>query len=444
MHFFRPPSIPGLLVLLATLTGTSSPAAQNSVTVIGTVQKTKAAAKKVATPTKTVVKTAAKTSPTTSVASKITTVAKAAAPVSRASAQGTTAAKKTTVAKAALKKAPAKKVAAPRTARSRYSPWSEPTYADSTVGDRLEGEDLAVRRAAVEALGRYNGSVVVMDPNTGRVLSMVNQKVALSGAFQPCSTIKLPVAMGALAEGLIDRNTILRVAGKRLNLTDALAHSNNPFFATLGEKLGFDRFSYYARLFGLGERAGLNIDGEQAGVFPSSTKTHSVGIMSSFGEGIALTPLQLASLVGALANGGTLYYLQYPRTDADLRDFVPRIKRRLDISYWLNDIRPGMMAAVEYGTARRASGATDAPLFGKTGTCTDNRTHLGWFGSYNDSGARKLVVVVLLTGGRGVGGSVAAQIAGDTYRRLEQGSFLGNLRQFSPAALISVQSCCGQ
>lgn len=349
----------------------------------------------------------------------------------------------TTAAASAAKK-PAPKTAAKRPVRARYSPWTEPTYADSTIGDRLDGEDLMVRRAAVEALGRYNGSVVVADPNTGRVLSMVNQKVALSGAFQPCSTIKLSVAMAALVEGIIDRNTILRVAGKRLSLTDALAHSNNPFFASLGEKLGFARFSFYARLFGLGERAGLNIEGEQPGVFPSAPTNSGVGMMTSFGDGIALTPLQLASLLSALANGGTLYYLQYPRTDEELRDFAPKVRRRLDISHWLSDIRPGMMAAVEYGTARRANYDPNEPVLGKTGTCTDNRTHLGWFGSYNDVGRHKLVVVVLLTGGSGVGGSVAAQVAGNTYKRLSQTELFNAGGQLPPVARLAMPSCCGQ
>src|SRR5215472_11583849 len=58
----------------------------------------------------------------------------------------------------------------------RGGPWLEPTYADSTQGDRIDGEDLNVRPAAVEALGEYNGSVVVVDPSNGRVLTMVNQK----------------------------------------------------------------------------------------------------------------------------------------------------------------------------------------------------------------------------------------------------------------------------
>ena len=50
-------------------------------------------------------------------------------------------------------------------------PWTSPTYADSTNGDNIDGEDLDIRRAAVDALGQYNGSVVVVDPGTGRILT---------------------------------------------------------------------------------------------------------------------------------------------------------------------------------------------------------------------------------------------------------------------------------
>jgi penicillin-binding protein 2 len=340
---------------------------------------------------------------------------------------------------AAQKKPPRKRV---RRAR-RMSPWTEPTFADSTAGDSVDGEDLVVRLAAVEALGPYNGSVVVVDPATGRILTMVNQKLILKSGFQPCSTIKIPVALAALMEGLIERNTLLRVGGRRrMNLVEAMARSDNPFFAALGLKLGFDRLIYYARLFGLGEPAGLNIEGEQAGVLPEAPPAGGVGMMASFGEGISMTPLQLAALLSAIANGGTLYYLQYPRSQQEADNLVPRVKRHLGIGPWLEDIKQGLMAAVEYGTARKAAYDPSEPVLGKTGTCTENRVHLGWFGSFNDVGHKKLTVVVLLTGGRGVSGPTAAEIAGNVYKRLSEKNFFATARPISPAALVSAQSCC--
>src|ERR1035438_1818483 len=154
---------------------------------------------------------------------------------------------------------------APAPAIIAGGPWTSPTYADSTDGDNIDGEDLDIRRAAVESLGRYNGSVVVVDADNGRVLTMVNQKVALSSGFQPCSTVKVSVALAALSEKVIEPATKYRLGGMRMDLTYALAHSNNYYFATLGEKLGYDRVAYYARLFGYGEKAGLNIAGEQPG-----------------------------------------------------------------------------------------------------------------------------------------------------------------------------------
>jgi cell division protein FtsI/penicillin-binding protein 2 len=325
----------------------------------------------------------------------------------------------------------------------RGGPWTEPTFADSTAGDFVDGEDLTIRRAAVEALGPYNGSVVVVDPETGRVLSMVNQRVALGTGFQPCSTIKVSVALAGLKEKVIAPETKLRLGGMRMDLTYALAHSNNYYFASLGSKLGFEKVSYYSHLFGYGEKAGLNIPGEQSGHYPAAPpKNGGVGMLTSFGEEIQQTPLQLAALMSAVANGGTLYYLQYPRSQAEAKEFVPRVKRKLDIDELIPVVKPGMRGAVEFGTAHRAR--EDGPIAGKTGTCSENHTHLGWFGSFNDIGKRKLVVVVLLTGGRPVSGPAAAGIAGDLYRRLDDQKYFASSAPLTPAALVSTQICCSK
>jgi len=325
------------------------------------------------------------------------------------------------------------------------SPWTSPTFADSTVGDSVDGEDLAVRRAAVQALGPYNGTVVVADPNTGRLLTIVNQKLAYQSGFQPCSTIKVVAALAGLNEGLIEQNTMLRIGRRHtVDLTEALARSNNAYFSAVGYKLGYDRIIHYAQLFGLGEKAGLDLDAEQPGTLASAPPSDGLGMMTSFGEGIYMTPLELAGLMTVVANGGTLYYLQHPKSAEGVEQFVPRVKRQIDVQQWLPVIKPGMMGAVEYGTARRANYNAEEPIFGKTGTCTDGRspTHLGWFGSYNEIGSNKLVVVVLLTGGHAVNGPVASGIAGAVYRNLSSDNYFSQTRGISPVALISTQSCC--
>jgi cell division protein FtsI/penicillin-binding protein 2 len=303
-----------------------------------------------------------------------------------------------------------------------------PTYADSTVGDRFDGEDIVVRRAAVDALAGLNGTVVVTHPDTGLVLSIVNQKLALKDGFQPCSTVKVPVALAALSESVVERTTLVHLYGRTsVGLTEALAKSNNQYFATLGQKLGFERVSYYARLFGLGEKAGFNIEGEQAGLLPRSTPHNGIGMMTSFGDGITVTPLELAALIGAVANGGTLYYLQYPKTLEEAASVEPRVKRRLDIEPLIPEITPGLAGAVEYGTARRAGAESDEMIFGKTGTCTDSRspTHLGWFASFTDARSGKIAVVVLLTGAQGVSGPAASAVAGNVYRNLGAAGYFG-------------------
>lgn len=326
----------------------------------------------------------------------------------------------------------------------RGGPWFEPTYADSTVGDNVDGEDLDVRRAAVDALGAFNGSVVAVDPTTGRILTMVNQKLALSSGFQPCSTIKVSVALAALSESAVNPDAILRVRREKVNMTYALAHSVNEYFAGLGQKLGFEKVSYYAHLFGYGEKAGLDIPGEQPGHFPNQVPQNGgVGMLTSFGEEIQQTPLQLAALMSAIANGGTLYYLQSPRSNADVASFMPRVKRRLDIASVVPQITPGMRGAVEFGTARRI-GEDTAAIAGKTGTCSNNNVHLGWFGSYNAVGNRKLVVVVLLTGGKPSIGPQAAGVAGEVYRRLSEQKYFASKTPITPSALVSRAICCSQ
>lgn len=319
-----------------------------------------------------------------------------------------------------------------------FGPWRVPNYADSAVGDFTDGEDLTVRRAALAALGRMNGTIVVTDPDTGRILTIVNQKLAFQSGYEPCSTIKVPVALAALSENIIERQTLIRVYGRTtFDLTTALARSNNQYFASLGQRLGFERVSYYDRLFGLGEKAGLDIPQEQAGSLPATVPRSGIGMMTSFGDGIDMTPLEYAALIGAVANGGTLYYLQYPRSQAEAMSMIPRVKRRLDIEEWIPEIKPGMMGAVEYGTARRIGFDPNQPIYGKTGTCTDARTptHLGWFGSFTELGKDRLVVVVLLTGANLVSGPAASGVAGQVYKNLGVASYFAQEHRLSAAAM---------
>jgi membrane carboxypeptidase/penicillin-binding protein len=297
-----------------------------------------------------------------------------------------------------------------------------------TGGDLTEGEDPVVRQAALDALGNMNGTVVAIEPTSGRVLAMVNQKLALSSGAQPCSTIKLSVALAALNEGLVSKETQISLGARsRMNLTEALAHSNNAYFEALGRKLGFEKVAYYAHQYGLGELAGYDIPGEQLGEYPDEVipqKLGGVGKMCSFGEGISMTPLQLGAMVSAIANGGTLYYLQHPATPEEVVNFQPRIKRQLDIAPLIPEISDGMAGAVQYGTARRLGlNFNEEEILGKTGTCSHAGTRFGWFASYANTSRGRIVVVVFLQGGRPTFGPKAAEIAGLMYRNLYDHNF---------------------
>jgi penicillin-binding protein 2 len=310
-----------------------------------------------------------------------------------------------------------------------YERFYASSYADDiTDGDVTGGEDPVVRQAAIDAMGNMNGTVVAIEPTSGRILAMVNQKMALSSGAQPCSTIKLSVALAALREGIITKETQVRLGGRwHMNLTLALAHSNNAYFEALGRQLGFEKVAHYAHLYGLGELAGYHIPGETPGVYPEEAipaKLGGVGKMCSFGEGISMTPLQLGSLITAMANGGTMYYLQHPTTPAEVANFQPIVKRHLDIAGLIPEISDGMAGAVEYGTARRLlANFNEEEVLGKTGTCSRAGTRFGWFGSYANTAYGKIVVVVFLKGGRPTFGPKAAEIAGHMYRDLYDHNF---------------------
>jgi len=324
-------------------------------------------------------------------------------------------------------------VAGSRTSRARvrraslhryYERFYTSSFAENQAAfDVKAGEDPVVRQAAIEALGDMNGTVVAVDPNSGRILAMVNQPLALSEGAQPCSTIKLSVALAALSEGIVTKDTKVSLGGSyRLNMTEAIAHSNNAYFEALGRKLGFERVAYYSHQFGLGELAGYHIQGEHLGTYPSEeidAKLGGVGRMCSFGEGVSMTPLQLAALVSAIANGGTLYYLQHPRTPEELANFQPMVKRHLDIGNQIPEILDGMAGAVRYGTARSVRmSISDQEILGKTGTCSKDGTRFGWFASYANTDRGKIVVVMFLRGGRPTFGPKAAELSGIMYRQL--------------------------
>jgi membrane peptidoglycan carboxypeptidase len=282
--------------------------------------------------------------------------------------------------------------------------------------DDTTGEDPEVRRVAVNALGNHAGTVVVMDPNTGRVYTVVNQEWGVRRGFKPCSTIKLVTGVAGLSENVIPPVDIAG-DGYRMDLTAALAHSNNPFFEQVGSKIGFDKMVSYARELGLGEKTGTNLPFEFQGRLPEMKPGFVERRMFSYADGFEVTPLQLGTLVSAMANGGKLLVPQVPRTSKEQSKFVTKVRRQLPIGseIWQRMV-PGMVGAVNYGSGRRAYDPTQT-VAGKTGTCIGSGGWVGLFTSYAPLANPRLAVVVIAQGSDGRNHFPAA-VAGEIYREL--------------------------
>lgn len=306
--------------------------------------------------------------------------------------------------------------------------------AGNILKDNSTGEDLEIRRAAIEALQGRSGTVVVMDPTNGRVFTIVNQQMALGSPVKPCSTTKLIVGLAALHEGVFDPNQdVQRTRGTSMNLTDALARSDNPVFQVLGRMLGYERVTKYAQNFGFGQVTGVNYPGENPGFLPGEDEQET-GHMSSHGDGFGVTAVQLATFTSAIANGGNLYLPHAPRTPDEHTNFQAILKRRIEMSP--EDrlrLLSGMIGAVNFGTAKLAYNPL-GQVAGKTGTCTGNRDKLGLFTSFSSVDNPRLVVTVITTGSTEAG-KRAAQIAGRVYQEISPRFF--RERTIAPASASS-------
>ncbi|HEX8888213.1 MAG TPA: penicillin-binding transpeptidase domain-containing protein [Pyrinomonadaceae bacterium] len=286
--------------------------------------------------------------------------------------------------------------------------------------DDTTGEDLEVRRAAVAALGNHAGTVVVMDPKTGRVYTVVNQEWAIRRGFKPCSTIKLMTGLAGLTEKVIQPVQDVEVSDRHysIDLTSALAYSNNGYFQNVGGRVGFDRLLVYARELGLGERTGINHANESPGRVPLFKTGYAVNHMCSHGDDFEVTPIQLANMVSAIGNGGNLLVPHLPRTPQEDAKFKTIVRRKLNIPQEsLRQMIPGMIGSVNYGSGKKAYDPMQT-IAGKTGTCIDkDRQWIGLFTSYAPVQNPQLAVVVVAKGSDGRG-HFPAYVAGQIYKSL--------------------------
>jgi SpoIID/LytB domain protein len=277
---------------------------------------------------------------------------------------------------------------------------------------KLETEiDSVLQYAATAALSQREGTIIIIDPQSGRVRALVNPKQAFAQALMPGSTMKPFTALAALRAGLIDSDSRTVCPGRFTGLSfslpcvhadhlppftpsQAIAYSCNYYFATLGKRLGRDKLVETLRPFGFGQITGLNEDvagtlrpcetGNSARIHAESN--HASGqsdcdAREAIGESdhIQVTPIQLLMAYTALVNGGHLFQPSIANDGG--RDKVERAT--IDISLQHRAIiTEGMAGAIRYGTARSAH-LDLLPLYimGKTGTSPPAkgfRTN-GWF-----------------------------------------------------------------
>lgn len=283
--------------------------------------------------------------------------------------------------------------------------------AENIQNDAVEGEDLEIRRAAVDALGDRAGTVVVMEAKTGKILTIVNQDWAIRSSFKPCSTIKLVTGVSGLNENVINSDGGIGESSSRMNLDLALAKSDNGYFQRVGSLVGNAKMLAYARSLGLGQPTGINAPGESAGKLPYGNNNLRI---YSHGDDFEVTPLQLAVMVSAIANEGKKVIPQIVKPKSS---FKPKFGENVPISYrTVQSLLPGMIGAAEYGTAHRNMDQS-LGVAGKTGSCIFAGSWIGLFASVAPVEDPQYSVVVI-TRGEGERGRTAAAVAAQVYRAL--------------------------
>ncbi len=307
--------------------------------------------------------------------------------------------------------------AAARAARERWLAFERGLRTETVENiakDNTEGEDLNIRRTAIEALGNRAGTVVVMESQTGKILTMVNQEWAVKNGFKPCSTIKLVTGVAGVNENVINNEGDIVGENSSINLNTALAYSKNPYFQRVGTKVGNSKMIDYARSLGLGQKTGINAEGETPGKLPYGNSNPRI---YSHGDDFEVTPLQLAVMVSALSNGGNKVVPHIPKPSIERAGFKTQYNGRIDVPQErYQQVLPGMMGAAEYGTARRGVDSS-LGVAGKTGSCITKGSWIGLFASVAPVEKPKYAVVVI-TRGHSERGKWAAAVAGKIYKEL--------------------------
>ncbi|WP_172834253.1 penicillin-binding protein 2 [Nitrospira japonica] len=344
--------------------------------------------------------------------------------------------------------------------------------------------DARLQKVAEDLLGQESGAIVALDPTSGDILAMASRPAfdpnvlsreltpkqwveivqdegrplnnrASQGQYPPGSTFKVMMAAAALETNTVTPSSTVHCNGgyqfgRRLyrdwkagghgsvDLHQALVHSCDVYFYTIGQRMGIDTIAAYGHQFGLGEETGVDLPSERVGIMPSTAWKQKAKneawlpgetISASIGQGyVTVTPLQMASLIGTVANGGVAYRPRLvqaimSRDTGHLQELPSVEKHRLKVRQEnLKLIRAALADVVTEGTATRAKSSI-VSIAGKTGTAQTSALRTGpekdipkklrdhaWFVAFAPVDAPKIAVAVLAEN-MGHGGSAAAPLA---------------------------------
>ena len=340
-----------------------------------------------------------------------------------------------------------------------------------TIDWRLQAATEKAVDDQLSLIGAQAAAAVVMNPQTGEVLAIVSRPAfdpnlfvhgiseanwkminenpndpldnkAITGDYPPGSTFKIVTGTAALSEEVVTPNEMILDTGVYwlgekgnaggevlgwLDFTSALSHSDNYYFYEMGYRLGVDRLEKYARMFGLGEKTGINLPYESEGLAPSREYKEkylddewydSETLDAAIGQGFNLvTPLQAAMVMGEIAANGKRFqpYLVHKIVDADgkvIKEYKPTLLSTLDVpDEVIQLVQQGLRDVTKEGTAAGVFGAGfPVDIAGKTGTAENSQgADHGWFVAYGPFTNPNIVVAVIVENG-GFGSQSAVPI----------------------------------
>jgi stage V sporulation protein D (sporulation-specific penicillin-binding protein) len=295
--------------------------------------------------------------------------------------------------------------------------------------------------AGMEKYGAKEGTVIVMDPKTGGILAMASEpkydpgafdsythdlysNPAVADSYEPGSTFKTLVMSAGLNERLITPNTIINENGPvkvgvyliktwndqyhgNITMTDVLVNSSNVGMVFVGRKLGEAKMLQYIHNFGFGIPTRIDLQDESSPELRPDTEWKEIDLATAtFGQGIAVTPIQMVRAVSALANGG---WLMEPHIVKEIQDnkgnsimIQPKKIRQVITSDTARIITEMMIASVDRGEAKFAK-PVGFRIAGKTGTAQipvaghyDNTKTIASFVGFAPADDPKFVMLVTL------------------------------------------------